>query len=247
MRPAIDPPILSPFHRQPTINSMGTRSLFKPSEHAQSKTMGLYGSIVHQECQDLFSDTPWGNVPSYRLGGLSLVSALPPGGLLGGSSKLAALAAARKKKEAEKVASAPASERSINLLDRLGQKEDSNTALVDQSNQTKSKPMIFPSRQKKTAIHEENPHPQEQAPIIDSAPAQQREDLKANPSIFAQTLVGDESQPQGGVSLSGPDLLVANDDEHQFHLPYMRDPDYIKRAPFTKPSPDDVVLRAQRK
>lgn len=176
---------------------------------------------------------------------------MPPGKLLGGSSKLAALAAARKKKEADKAAvsstsSATETDRTIGLLDRLGTKKGDDSSPSVPNNQSRT--MTFPSRQKK-AVSPERPAPVQDNVKVDEAPVRCMDDLKATPSIFAQTLLGDEPQSQGGVSLGGE--FDANDrfadNGHQFSLPYMADPDYVKRDPFTKPSPDDIVLRAQGK
>jgi elongation factor 1 alpha-like protein len=203
---------------------------------------------------DFFSDSPWGNIPASRLCNMSHVRILPPGRLLGGSSKttkLAALAAARKKKESEKASGQASSSqietgRAIELLDKLGNQKVDTPSLADKSNQSRA--MLFPSRQKRAASPERSAPVEMKSDVI-QAPVAQREDLKARPSIFAQILLGEESQAQGGVLLYGtePSATVSNCDETQFHLPYMTDPNYIKRDPFTKPSPDDVILRAQGK
>jgi elongation factor 1 alpha-like protein len=198
------------------------------------------------ELYDFFHDTPWGNVAAHRLCTFSHASTQPRGGLLGGSSKLAALAAARKKKEAEKAAM-PATQddtdRSVGLLDRLG---TDNAPLANISNYSKT--MMFPSRKKKPTSPERAPSAEVERKT-ESTPAHVK-DLRAGPSIFAQTLLGEESEPQGGVSLQDEDLTPVTSPsilDHEFRLPYMRDPDYIKHHPFIKPSPDDVVLRAQGK
>ena len=195
------------------------------------------------ESVDFFADIPWGNIPPHRASTLSHVSALPRGGLLGGSSKLAALAAARKKKEAEKAAAAeaPSNDRSIDLLDRLGKEKSNGPAQP-----TQHRAMTLPSRQKKQAVPEPEKTPE---PVVEKMPAVvPREDLRAKPSIFAETLFGSAvSQVQGGVSLDTEDTTMEDTKEMpaSFTLPYMSDPNYVKEDPFVKPSPDDVVLRAQ--
>jgi hypothetical protein len=83
---------------------------------------------------------------------------------------------------------------------------------------------------------------------MEEAPQKQREDLRARPSVFAETLFGAaESQTQDGVQLTVDESASGgSDSEHSsFKLPYMSDPTFADGAPFTKPSPDDVVLRAQ--
>jgi elongation factor 1 alpha-like protein len=176
---------------------------------------------------------------------LKSIDTMPKGRLLGGSSKLAALAAARKKKEAEKAAAAAESttDRSINLLDRLGKDKSTSS---EQSVQTNK--MTFPTRQKRQSAAKQEPQPEARTEVPEASPIQ-REDLRANPSTFAETLLGNGTlQLDDGVSLN---RTTSNDGEVQadrsFTLPYMSDPEYAKRDPFAKPSPDDVVLRAQSK
>ena len=130
------------------------------------------------------------------------------------------------------------------MLDRLG-KPASGPA--DKPAQPKA--MVFPTRQKKQTPAEPAPPP-EVADNKAQADIVQREDLRAKPSIFAETLFGRaDNHYEGGVPLAADqeseNATPAAD--HAFKLPYMTDSEYIKRDPFLKPSPDDVVLRAQGK
>lgn len=195
------------------------------------------------DTMDFFQDISWGNVPADRLAVITHEKRVPKGGLLGGSSKLAALAAARKKKEAEKAAAAEVSsaERSVDLLDRLGKV---NLSGSDQSSQPKA--VGFTSRQKRQAV----PEPEQTSKLqkTEEAPQIQREDLRGRPSVFAETLFGAaESQAQEGVQLETEESTNGDSasGNSSFKLPYMSDPTFADGAPFTKPSPDDVVLRAQ--
>ena len=191
---------------------------------------------------DFFFDAAWGQVASHRLGTFQHMNVLPTGRLLGGSSKLAALAVARKKKEADRAAAeAPNNDRSIDLLDRLGKDRPSP---ADSSSQPKT--MTFPTRQKKQTAPEPQKDPTPEK-LPQPAPVK-RDDLRAKPSNFAETLFGaSTAQESGGVSLITDDTVMPDQEDASpsFKLPYMSDPDFVKRDPFVKPSPDDVVLRAQ--
>ena len=191
---------------------------------------------------DFFWDVPWGSVPASRLGIMYQVATLPKGRLLGGSSKLAALAAARKKKEAERAATAAetSTDRFDDLLDRLGKDKPARS---DES--SKPTAMTFPTRQKK----QKEPEPSD-PPIIKEdpkSPEVPKQDLKASPSVFANTLLGGNGTPdRDGVSLQAEgDVSSPTQPMRSFKLPYMNELEVSKQSPFAKPSPDDVVLRAQ--
>ncbi|TLD32256.1 elongation factor tu gtp binding domain-containing protein [Venturia nashicola] len=216
---------------------------------------GLYPTPVSQTCfssaAEFFQDVPWGQVPISRLATLSHRPMYPGGGLLGGSSKLAKLAALRKQKEQKNQAASLDTDagRSIAILDRLSVKKendkDISTALHNTS-LDKPKP-TFPIRQKRAASPIREPEPkQEETPPPPSVP---KSELLALPSVFAQTIFGQETPCAGGASLdtSHPSQRGERRTSDAFTLPFMNNPEFMKHSPFSGPSPDDIVLRAQSK
>lgn len=194
---------------------------------------------------DFFWDTPWGQVPTYRNGNLQPLESYPAGGLLGGapkSSKLAALAAARKKQHDEKRLGhnpdlSSESPSAVSLLDKLVKSPDdglqSPTSPQSPTESAFSPSLIF--RRKTDALQMETPTPEE--PEQPEFPVPPVERMKANPSLFAR-------------ALCGPESTSVREDETStippFELPYAKHQQY-KADVFSKPSPDDVVLAAQRK
>jgi elongation factor 1 alpha-like protein len=184
--------------------------------------------------KDFFWDTPWGNVPSHRLG---RITEMPPpegykGGLLGGSSKLQALAAKRKQKQdAAKASEGTETDKAVALLDKLNVKDATPT-------ETKQPPLNkYPSR-KRSPPPEEIPTPDEDLDKASSpkAPAVQFPDLRAPPSMFGATLCG----------LAEAATTNQNDDvPPSFPLPYATLDGFKKADPFAGPSPDDIVRQAQ--
>jgi elongation factor 1 alpha-like protein len=177
----------------------------------------------------------------------------PRGRLLGGSSKLAKLAALRKQKEQEKQAAAQGTDadRSIAILNRLGSKKENDKDLTSAlSNIAIDRPKpAFPTRQKRAAspIRElESKREEKSAP---PSPVKTISELRAQPSVFAQTIFGQEAPTTGGALLGGlqPACAAEQGDGDTFTLPFLNDPEFLKRNPFSGPSPDDIVLRAQSK
>lgn len=220
-----------------------------------SDSFGLYPIPVSQTCfssaAEFFHDVPWGRVPATRLANLSHRPMYPRGGLLGGSSKLAKLAALRKQKEQEKQAASLDTDagRSIAILDRLSAKKENDKDLTTALSNTvldKPKP-TFPIRQKRAAspIRESLPKREETLPPI-SVP---KSELLARPSVFAQTIFGEEAPSEGGASLDTSRPMQGDNRRASdaFILPFMNNPEFMKRNPFSGPSPDDLVLRAQSK
>ena len=195
------------------------------------------------------------------------------GGLLGGSSKpskLAALAAARRKTKEEKgdvpSASTPATQpeqvqqsKSSALLDRLSTKNRSGTpsnennspGLVPSPLQTgaqgkrdNGRPRVFPIRRKQssTPTSPSSPEgsgiPSPALPTPKEEPEEllriRKQNLLGSPSAFAKTLLGNNST-------SAPEERSMP----SFHS--FLDSSLASSDAFSKPSPDDVVLRAQAK
>jgi elongation factor 1 alpha-like protein len=200
-----------------------------------------------------FDEIPWGSVSVSRLAEFSHRPMYPRGGLLGGSSKLAKLAAARKQKEQEKQAATQETDagRSIAILDRLGTKKENDKDLATALSHIaieKRRP-AFPTRPKRAASPIREPEPKREEKLAPSPTLRPTSELRAQPSIFAQTIFGHETPTTGGASLSGPQPAHTVDrrDSDTFTLPFLNDPEFLKRNPFSGPSPDDIVLRAQSK
>ncbi|KAF2193014.1 hypothetical protein K469DRAFT_693090 [Zopfia rhizophila CBS 207.26] len=204
---------------------------------------------------EFFRDTPWLNVPTHRLGEITVEPLFPRGGLLGGSSKpskLAALAAARKKKQEEAKNATSTStdpgdmkaeaDKAVALLDRLSVKSKESaspsSALVQpQPVEQKSAQSKYPSRKRSqtptTAFQESEtptPEPETSAPV-------EIPHLRAGPSMFASTLCGITPLPVKRQHL----------DSTSFPLPYTSTRGFTDTNPFTGPSPDDIVLSARVK
>jgi elongation factor 1 alpha-like protein len=204
---------------------------------------------------EFFWDTPWGNVAPSRLGEITVVPVLPRGRLLGGSSKpskLANLAAARKKKQEAAKGDSPAVQTSnveaetdtaISLLDKLSVRSKDNNSLspsnVDGAEERERRMgqgrLQYRKRQpspEKVAIEPEQPHTPEE-----TTPAVEVPNIRTSPSTFASTICG-----IGSLSTKAPATGVT-----AVPIPYTELQSAVSGNPFTGPSPDDVVLRAQRK
>lgn len=220
-------------------------------------------SYTPSTATDFFSDTPWGNIPIHRRANLYPVSRFPKLGLLGGSakpSKLAALAAARKKREEERQVTAQATQtgRSIALLDRLGPAKENviSQAVTPSAKRASTEqplPARTPTRPKKepSPIREKSPVPVPVESSDSESSVEIADDLRARPSMFAQTMFGQRAPSTGGVALQLEEMdidpPVHRSQGSMFPLPYANDPEFATRDPFSGPSPDDVVLRAQSK
>jgi elongation factor 1 alpha-like protein len=223
---------------------------------------GLYSAPVSQPWTESFSsatrffeDIPWSGVPVSRLANFSHRPMYPRGGLLGGSSKLAKLAAARKQREQEEQSAAEQTDagRSIAILDRLApkkEKENNKQLTTAFSNIATEKPKsTFPTRLKRAASPVREPEPKKEEGIAPAPTLKPPSELRAQPSIFARTIFGQEAHTTGGASLSQPQPACTVEPRNggAFTLPFLNDPEYLKRNPFSGPSPDDIVLRAQSK
>lgn len=196
--------------------------------------------------KEIFADCPWLRIPDWRRAEILVEPTHPRGGLLGGSgaapkkSKLAALAAARRKENA--TASSGVQEgvsSSVSLLDKLSLQKDPSGATSskrpsDQPSAEPQRPRKYPVRPR---VQEPEPKPKsesedsedDQAPSEDTVPAQ-----LAPPSAFASVLVG--PAPNSGHPKEAAPAAFA---------PYQYPPD-LSTDPFEGPSPDDVVLQAQK-
>lgn len=171
-----------------------------------------------------FSDIPWTNIPSHLQG--HLVPPIPCASrpkLLGGSSKLAKLAEERRKKAAA-ATSAPVKEApnaDFSSLDRLSKSKD---AKENTAPEPKAEPKKYPIRRKR----EPTPPPREPTPEPEEI-KEEGPNLKASPTSFGRALSAGEYQIDQPTKMMLKDLLGHEDAED----------------PFSGPSPDDAVLRAQ--
>jgi len=183
----------------------------------------------------------------------------PSGGLLGGApkmSKLAALAAAKKKEAEEKRKPSESKEvsaetsRAVSLLDRLVTKKDST---VETSSSKTETPVITNSKlafRKKPPVQKKSEPVVSESAIEETIPARPKQNLRAPPSSFAQALLGsqDDTSSGGGVMEdSQPPIKRRRSVIASFGLPYAESKIFTAADPFSKPSPDDVVLNAQSK
>lgn len=200
--------------------------------------------LKHSTRPDFFHDIPWLHVPAERLGNLVANPHIPHGRLLGGSSKpskLAALAASRRKNEENLKPSSPLNEnvkpdRAISLLDQLGKKDtgDSSPVRVGPKGLVPQEPRKITLRPKLAPVEPQKPilSEQEQDEVTSPADAYPVADMRAEPSMFAATMLGAASgQKSRGVSAKASILV--------HHYP-------VSKA-FSGPSPDDIVLKAQAK
>ncbi|KAF2398638.1 hypothetical protein EJ06DRAFT_512670 [Trichodelitschia bisporula] len=194
-----------------------------------------------------YFDIPLGKVPRQLNANLIHMPMYPPGGLLGGAppkvSKLAALAAAKKKKieEEKKVAApaAPATDRAIALLDRLTlHKENAPGSSVS----LRSVPLPEPAvqqRPKRASSPSKEPAPDTKRSKPTEAPRAPRA-LSAAPSSFAMALfVGRPPVP---------DVRSPNQQAGSMFSPCFSYTSelFAEHNPFAGPSPDDIVLNAQK-
>ena len=194
---------------------------------------------------DFFWDVPWGQVPSHRLGVITVEAPAYKGGLRGGSSKLAALAAKRRKgREAAEVTASTAnteSDAALAMLDRLTVKSDSDATPSTNDGASESK---RPLRISRYPIRRRSPPPQPEASkeeesvscipqqaITVESPAQ-----RASASIFATTLCGPSQT-----------TIRTEPQQQDFQAPYAFYSAYDSAKPFAGPSPDDIVRAAQAK
>jgi elongation factor 1 alpha-like protein len=200
------------------------------------------------------------------MGGLSHIRTHPVGGLLGGTSKpskLAALAAARKKKEEERRQAGPStgpleSSRTISLLDRLGSKKEIAPVLAPALNkpaQRRAEPeqpaFTVPVRTKRQSSFIQETQIEPAKTIEATEPPLKRQaiqDLRAQPSAFAQALFGFLGS-DGGAALDIQSTVSRNSPLRNlsFTLPYVDSVEQLPANPFAGPSPDDIVLAAQSK
>jgi elongation factor 1 alpha-like protein len=218
--------------------------------------------MVEGADRDFFWDTPWGKkLPVHRQSNLLHVPVSQPTGLLGGGpkppSKLAALAAARKRQAEEKrqvdqqgqtPTDSPAA--AVSLLDRLVSKNDQdaeNSWRLPQAS-TQSRNLGSLTFRRKPPVVEEVTAVEPELVVEDaSIPERPIEELKAPPSSFAQALFGSPTKRNQGVAAMVPQDVACAKRKLNFELPYADNQLFKSTDPFAKPSPDDVVLNAQRK
>jgi hypothetical protein len=188
---------------------------------------------------DFFHDVSWFGISDERKSVMTHVPSFPRMGLLGGgpkSSKLAALAASRK--NAAEVKKSGDSEQT-SFLDRLGGKKEQTPVKESSPNVVPEKPSFVTIFRPKTQEPKET-NQTEQSKLdsqIDDTPLR-----KAQPSLFARALCGVHDYS----SVGGSTKQGLQTSHLTFGLPYINHQMYLEADPFSKPSPDDVVLAAQQ-
>ena len=142
--------------------------------------------------------------------------------LLGGSSKLAKLAEERRKKAAAAASPSETSTTTMNSLDRLGKPRDSKENATPQPQVEAKKYPIRRKRELTPPPREPTPEPEE---VKEELPS-----LKASPTSFGKALSVGQNHSNQSRGIGLPDMLGAN----------------VDVDPFKEPSPDDVILRAQK-
>ncbi|KAL4817258.1 hypothetical protein BDW67DRAFT_174826 [Aspergillus spinulosporus] len=217
----------------------------------------------HFSAADFFRDSPWLNIPAQRKADILVEPLYPRLGLLGGApesgggkmSKLAALAAARKKKESDKPpasttgndaqSTSEAKGAPLSLRERLASKQgkqESSPSLQhlkrrsEQSQPQKKSPEPKPSTPAATGLEDSVKNIQ----IEDNRQQEKKEqplNIRAPPSTFAVTIVGDDTRPK----MTEPSHLYTN----TLDLIRIYGQELAEPFDFSGPSPDDVVLNAQ--
>jgi elongation factor 1 alpha-like protein len=193
---------------------------------------------------DFFWDVPWGNVPTERMGMITVDAPHCKGGLLGGSSKLAALAAKRRKEREDAVAAAA----------KANSDADSAVAMLDKLS-VQSKENVNPSQRGGEPEDAERPSRAGRYPIRRRSPSPQPEALKEpeeEEPQAPQPAVVVESPAQRATASMFASTLCGPDDAMKHSPSQMRDSfaAYKSRdaeTAFSGPSPDDVVRAAQAK
>ena len=209
--------------------------------------------------EDFFQDCPWLNVPIDRLAVFEPVRVPIRGGLLGGSSsepkmsKLAALAAKRRQKENEKLAKTDVTEDSSNKSSYIASLEKlrlgSNTQKTVKPDPTQllkenSSKLNHEKRTKPRAPSKHSPTPEPDIPTVQTELTTPT-DLppvivsRAEPSAFARVLTGTTNFWPHLRQL--PDSLL-----NRPFLSHKSPHTDTKPFDFTDPSPDDIVINAQK-
>jgi len=171
---------------------------------------------------DWFTGIQWSGIPSHLQGNLVCQGLSPRPRLLGGSSKLAKLAEERRKKAAAAVSPSETPSTNFNSLDRLGKPKDAKENATPQPQVEAKKYPIRRKREPTPPPREPTPEPEE---VKEELPS-----LKASPTSFGKALSNGASHASGTRNLGFEDLLGTQMDSD----------------PFKEPSPDDVILRAQK-
>lgn len=224
--------------------------------HHQAVKESNIHHLLPSTAKDFFWDSPWLNIPLHRQAEIIVEPVFPRLGLLGGSSagggkmsKIAALAAKRRQKEKEnekqKIAGTSTSdlpEDTASSLSKLriatshtlyphkehplsSRHELQSTSRIDQTQEPPPKgDALPPSRQQGKDKRTEDTHRPN-----DAQSGANVADMRAQPSMFARTL------------MIACDTALPLSSRRPTSLP---EP-VISSFDFLKPSPDDVVLKAQ--
>ena len=223
--------VVSPPPTQPWADKKKEMALMPPSSFPdeidlQSQRTGDLTVSPEISFASFFSDTPWMNVPKYRLGSLTPPSIPSAGGLLGGApSKLQALAARRKRKTDVKPPPEPPE-----VANRLAvpSKEDNSVCGVTEKVEDSKFP--YPKEQS----HSESPPERRGIEEEENFSC-----LVAEPSAFASALFSSDEEKRSRLPVQDRYPIPSYMTKISQQLPPIFD--------FSTPSPDDMVLAAQEK
>ncbi|KAL4932649.1 putative translation elongation factor EF-1 subunit [Aspergillus undulatus] len=221
----------------------------------------------HFSAAEFFRDSPWLNIPAHRKADILVEPLYPRLGLLGGApengggkmSKLAALAAARKKKESDKAPTPPSAGENdasqslggegapLSLSERLArggkqtkpsERKPSLQSLGRARSGQSISPEKFPPEEKASEVPATIGIEDAVKDVqIEEEKDQPAANIRAPPSTFAVTMVGDDTRPK----MTEPCQLYIN----TLDLIKIYGQDLAEPFDFAGPSPDDVVLNAQ--
>ena len=202
-----------------------------------------------------FHDSPWLKIPPHRMAEILIEPVFPRFRLLGGSSagegkmsKLAALAAKRRQKENEEEKASQSTNTANSVDDSASSLSKLRIALKQTSNSSKQR-HLQPRQnlESKTGSEQtqELPSPkntftppkqqwkdrraEDTGQLEDVQSIREVMDLRAQPSLFARTLM--DVHARASNILSEPSVSLPEP--------------FLSSFDFSKPSPDDVVLKAQ--
>ncbi|KAL4909163.1 hypothetical protein BDW74DRAFT_146106 [Aspergillus multicolor] len=244
-----------------------TKEAEKKAAPAKAKVSAVLAYPIpptsHFSAAEFFRDSPWLNVPSHRKAEILIEPLYPRLGLLGGApedgggkvSKLAALAAARKKKEGDKAPAPMAGNDTQTASESKGAPLSLRERLASKNVKQESSPSLQ-SLKRPSPPQKKSPESQPTIPAaigledavkdvqikdkqlqVEEKEEQPAINIRAPPSTFAATIVGDDTRPK----MTEPSHLFTN----TLDLIKIYGQDLAEPFDFAGPSPDDVVLNAQ--
>jgi len=217
-----------------------------PTPSFSSKSLNTY-HLPPSTAKDFFQDSPWLNIPPHRRAEILIEPVFPRLGLLGGSSagegkmsKIAALAARRRQKENEK-------QNTTNIDTTNSSLSKLRAATAHTSYPLKQHPTTpRPTPESISALSQKQEFPSPKYPPPTIQEEKNYTTLKRDLSDVVQS-VADVTDLQAKPSSFARTLMISHENSLHF-TPEPPNP-FPQRAitffDFLKPSPDDMVLKAQ--